>query len=257
MKKVLLFASAAVLVLSSCKKDNDRKETMFKGEVKTFQHGKAWTWYEIDASNNPVRMAIAIDDAAMNSLSREGMEDGAHSHENSLSLNLPAQANTTPFRHVMLDWNPMGHEPEFYMKPHFDFHFYETTEAERLTIPAYQEAPEKFDNVPGPDYMPVNYIGIPEGVPQMGKHWVDVTSSEFTPAGFTQTFIYGTYNGKVTFYEPMITEEFILSHPSFERAIPTPAKFQVSGWYPTKMRIAKENGATNIILENFVRRQAN
>jgi hypothetical protein len=257
MKKIFLFASVALLALGSCRKDTDKGAKIFNGEVKTFQHGKAWTWYEVDDKDKPVRIAISIDDAAMNSLDAGQGNEGGHQHQNSLSLNLHAKAgSTTPFRHVMLDWNPAGHPPGFYLKPHFDFHFYTTTEAERLAIPAYEQAPEKFDNVPGTDYMPVNYVGIPEGVPQMGKHWVDVTSSEFTPAGFNQTFLYGSYNGKVIFYEPMITEQFIKDNPTFERSIPLPAKFQQVGWYPTKMRIAKQNGATHIIIENFVQKTA-
>jgi len=87
-------------------------------------------------------------------------------------------------------------------------------------------------------------------------HWLDFTAPELNGATFTQTFIYGSYDGQVTFYEPMITEQFILANPAFERAIPQPAKVQKTGYYPTKMRIAKADKITNIILEGFVLRQA-
>ncbi|RYZ28235.1 MAG: hypothetical protein EOO10_10235, partial [Chitinophagaceae bacterium] len=72
MKKVLFFASVALLAFSSCKKDNNEKkdEKVFKSEVQQFQHGKAWTWYEEDGNKNPLRIAIAFDDAAFNSLDR-------------------------------------------------------------------------------------------------------------------------------------------------------------------------------------------
>jgi hypothetical protein len=260
MKKIFLFASVAVVAFSSCKKDADKeeKERSYKGEAKAFQHGSAWTWYEVDKTNKPLRIAIAIDDAAMASLDRGHGGDGGHNHANAVSLKLPAQANSTPFDHVLLEWNPIGHPPAgVYTKAHFDFHFYTTSEADRLAIPLYEQAKSKFDNFPAAGYLPANYVAIPEGVPQMGKHWVDVTSGEFTPAGFTQTFLYGSYDGKVTFYEPMITEEFLLDNPTFERSIPVPEKFAKQGWYPTKMRVSKANGATNIIIENFVQRQAN
>lgn len=255
MKKVLLFAAVGLFALSSCKKDNDEKETVYKGEVKTFQQGKAWTWYEEDISGKPLRIAIAIDDAAMNTLDRE--TTGGHNHANSISMKLPAKAGATPFNHVMLDWNPAGHPPmNIYTKPHFDFHFYTTTEAERLAIPVYEEAQEKFDNFPF-EYMPAGYIPIPGGVPQMGTHWVDQTSPELQPGGtFTQTFLYGSYDGEVNFYEPMITEEFLLANPTFQRDLPVPAKFSHAGWYPTKMRVEKKNGVTNVIIENFVQRSA-
>ena len=90
----------------------------------------------------------------------------------------------------------------------------------------------------------------------MGCHWIDFTSPELNGQLFTQTFIYGSYDGKVIFYEPMITEAFIKANSNFERAIPQPVKFQKTGYYPGKMRIAKQNGVTNIILEGFVLHQA-
>jgi hypothetical protein len=256
MKKLLLPVLALAVAFTSCKKDND-KQTLFKGAVKDFQMGKAWTWYETDGAGKPMRLAIAIDEAAMNTLDRSIPGEGNnHMHENDIVLTFPAQVSaSTPFNHVGLGWNPHGHEPEFiYGLPHFDFHFYEITPEQVAAIPLYDDAPEKFDNAPAADYFPANYFNPGGGVPQMGVHWLDATSPEFNGQTFTQTFIYGSYDGKVTFYEPMITEAFILNNPSFQRAIPQPAKFQKSGYYPTKMRIQKTAGVTNIILEDFVYR---
>jgi hypothetical protein len=54
----------------------------------------------------------------------------------------------------------------------------------------------------------------------------------------------------------MITLDFLKNTSSFQRAIPQPAKVQQSGYYPTKMRILKHNGETEIILDEFVYRQA-
>ena len=255
MKKIVLFAGAA-LFFTACTKDSlEKKETVLRGATQKFQHGHAWTWYEEDAAGNPKRLAIAIDDAAMTSLDTSAPGSGGHHHNNALSLALHPNAKATPFTHVLLDWNPKGHEPEpIYGKPHFDFHFYTSTEAERMAIPPYEQAVGRFENLPAPDFFPATYVPVPGGVPQMGKHWVDVTSPEFSGGTFGQTFIYGSYDGKVTFYEPMITEEFIRNNPSFERSIPQPAQFQNSGWYPTKMRIRKSGGVTNVIMEDFVQR---
>jgi hypothetical protein len=78
-----------------------------------------------------------------------------------------------------LDWNPHGHEPEqIYGAPHFDFHFYSISQAERAAIPAYEADPTKFDNGPGAAYLPPTYMNFGGGVPQMGAHWVDITSPE-------------------------------------------------------------------------------
>jgi hypothetical protein len=259
MKNLLLITSVSLLAFSSCKKDNNEKkeEKVFKSEVQTFQHGKAWTWYEEDESKNPLRLAIAFDDAAFNSLDTATPGSGSHHHANSLSLKYhPKATATTPFTHALLDWNPKGHEPEFiYGKPHFDFHFYMQPEVERVAIPLYEQDSMKFKSAPAPGLMPPTYINPGGGVPQMGSHWIDFTSPELNGQPFGQTFLMGSYNGKVTFWEPMITEKFIRDNQSFERSIPQPTRFQTAGWYPTKMRIEKKNGVNSVILEGFVNRQ--
>ena len=52
-----------------------------------------------------------------------------------LTLALPTEAPNTGFDHVMLDWNPAGHEPaHVYTLPHFDFHFYSITPAEVMAM---------------------------------------------------------------------------------------------------------------------------
>lgn len=255
MKKVFLFLIAASLGFVSCKKDHDHPQAkIFKGPAVKFQHGSAWTWYEVDAKNKPIRLGASIDPAAMNSLDTSHPENPGHHHENMISLQFPSQTkDTLPFLHFGLDWNPHGHEPAgIYDKPHFDFHFYMISEAERSAIPAFEEAQAKFENYPDVAYMPENYFPSPGGVPQMGAHWVDITSPELNGQPFTQTFLMGSFDGEVIFYEPMITEGFIRSHTSFERAVPRPAKVQADGYYPTKMRlVTASDGTVNIILENF------
>jgi hypothetical protein len=255
MKKAFLFLMAASLVFVSCKKDHDHPQAkIFKGPVVKFQHGSAWTWYEVDAKNKPLRLGASIDPAAMSSLDTSHPENAGHHHENMVSLLFPSQAkDTLPFLHFGLDWNPHGHEPVgIYDKPHFDFHFYMISEAERNAIPLYEDAQAKFDNYPDIAYMPENYFPSPGGVPQMGAHWVDITSPELNGQPFTQTFLMGSFDGKVIFYEPMITEEFVRAHTSFERAVPRPAKVQKDGYYPTKMRLeTTSDGTVTIILEDF------
>ena len=256
MKKFIFTAISAMALLTSCEK-SDVRQRIFTGPVEKFQHGKAWTSYEIDDSNAPLRLSISIDDAAMNSLDRAVPHSGGHTHDNSVLLKFHPKALETVFNHVSLDWNPHGHEPQpIYGRAHFDFHFYSVTPAEVAAIPPYTVDPVKFDNWPAPAYFPPAYFNAGGGAPKMGAHWVDLTSPEFHGQPFTQTFIYGSYNGQVTFYEPMITEAFILANPSFERSIPQPAKVQKTGYYPTRLRMAKTNGVTHIILEGFVLRQA-
>jgi hypothetical protein len=252
MKRVLMLLCTATIAFTSCKKDG-QKGGIFKGPVTQFQHGKVWTWIEMNGDNKPERVAISIDDDAMNSLDA-GTDEGHH-HGNELSLQFHSRANITPFTHALLEWNPHGHEPAgIYDKPHFDFHFYMIPEKDRLAIPLYETDSTGFLNYPAPGYMPATYVPIPGGVPQMGAHWIDVNTPELNGQPFTQTFLFGSYNGKVAFYEPMITKSFIDANASFERTFGVPTKFKTNGYYPTKMRIVKAEGATHFILEAFVYR---
>lgn len=60
-----------------------------------------------------------------------------------------------------------------------------------------------------------------------------------------------SFDGKVTFYEPMITCEFLKSQKKYERQIPVPSKLQEEGWYPTAIIIVKHDGQTDVILDKF------
>lgn len=252
MKKIGFFVLALAVAFTSCRKDNDSKSGIFKGPEVQVHDGKAWTWGQLNANGNPERLGITINDAAINSLPIGGTSGHEHGGDNNWILKFNPKL-ATPFDHVGLDWNPAGHEPEpIYGKPHFDFHFYMMSEADVASIPPYEVDSSKFKNWPAPDYFPAGYFNAGGGVPQMGAHWVDPSSPEFNGQPFTQTFIYGSYNGQVTFYEPMITLEFLKNTSSFERAIPQPAKVQKSGYYPTKLKVAKHDGLTEVILDGFV-----
>jgi hypothetical protein len=262
MKRIFLIALTAIITFSSCTKDDLKKSGGFyTGPVQKFQHGKAWTWLETDSDDKPIRVAIAIDHDAMNSLDPGTGHTGGHTHQNALSLQFHPKISSTPFQHALLDWNPHGHEPEFiYGLPHFDFHFYMTSEEARKAIPPYQVDSLGFLAYPAPGYMPSTmpnlYVPGPGGVPQMGTHWIDVSSPELNGQVFTQTFIYGSYNREVTFYEPMMTKQFLDDNQNFARDIPVPARFKKAGYYPTKMRVERGNTSTSVILEGFVYRQA-
>ncbi|MDI3320698.1 DUF5602 domain-containing protein [Pinibacter soli] len=255
MKKIGFFVLAIMLIVSSCKKDNDGHSGIFKGPVVQVHDGKAWTWIQLDNSGKPEKLGITIDDAALNSLPIGGDGHTGHDHsgENDWILKYHPKASILPFDHTGLDWNPAGHEPEpIYGKPHFDFHFYMTSADAVDAIPPYELDSLKFNNWPAPAYLPANYFNAGGGVPKMGAHWVDPTSPEFNGQPFTQTFIYGTYDGKVTFYEPMITLDFLKNNTNFERSIPQPLKVQKSGYYPTVERVVKHDGLTEVVLDGFV-----
>lgn len=112
------------------------------------------------------------------------------------------------------------------------------TLSDQLAIPSYDEAPAKFDNLPSSEYIPALYFRGPGGVPQMGVHWVDLLSPEFNGQPFTTTIIYGSYDGKVTFLEPMITSDVIQSRITVHKDVRQPARFSPENkYYPTKLSI--------------------
>lgn len=244
VKTTSLCLISLTLLFQSCK-DDDKSGT-FKGEEATFGFGKAYSYIINDEDGNPVEIGISLDNAAFDNLDNT-------SGDIYLSLDYPKEASKTPFLHQYMGYAPHGHEPVgIYDKEHFDFHFYTTTDAARDAI-----APEdtlKGKTFPTADYFPANTI--PVGfVPSMGQHWIDVTSPELSGAPFTNTFIWGSFDSRINFLEPMITKKFIHDNPQFEAALKLPAKYQDTGkYFPTKYGFKHENGEYHIYLSAFILR---
>ena len=124
-----------------------------------------------------------------------------------------------------------------------------------MAIPPYEVNPTGFDAPLPPGFMPPNYMRIPGGVPQMGAHWADVTSPEFHGETFTSTFIYGTYNGNVTFDEPMITLATLQSGNAVHKPISMPMHFSpVDTYYPSRYNIWQDasNSCHYVSLDNMI-----
>jgi Domain of unknown function (DUF5602) len=128
-RRILTAAFAATVLLMSCDKDDDTKpdDGIIYGPEVTVGNGKARSFFEPEENNHPKTMGIAIDEAALENL---------RGHESFFVLPLPSiAAQTTPYNHISLDWNPHGHGPApIYDKPHFDMHFYMIDEAEKNLI---------------------------------------------------------------------------------------------------------------------------
>jgi Domain of unknown function (DUF5602) len=151
------------------------------------------------ATGRPVEIGAELTEDALVGLPRAQKVPAAHSsmagahlmHE--YLLDLPREADITPFTFIELDWNPQGHEPAgIYDRPHFDFHFYTITRAERDAIdPADRDFVRKAEHMPQPELVPAGYI-VPQPVmpvPRMGVHWVNREADELNGKVFTQTFI--------------------------------------------------------------------
>lgn len=252
MKKFsFLFVSASLLL--SCTKDKD-KSGEFKGPEVQVHDGKAWTSLKLDKSGTPLQLSVVLNDAALNSVPVGGDAGNDHAEHTFILPYHPLVQEITPYKFTMLNWNPNGHDPDqVYTFPHFDIHYYMSPVSEVMT---YTDDVKMNQNLPAGNYLPSNHVPA-NGIPMMGKHWVDITSPELNgTAPFTQTFIYGSYDSKVVFYEPMITLDFLKNTAGFERSIPQPAKFQKAGYYPTKLTIKKHDGLTEVSLDGFIYRQA-
>lgn len=165
-------------------------------------------------------------------------------------LKLPANAKNTPFKHIVVNWNNKGHPPPaVYTVPHFDFHFYTISNRKRKSIvapaaeemcgnPAQPLSCELFDiaTKPLPDeQLPPDYFSPGAVEPGMGNHLLDMFTPELNGGTFTQTWIYGTWNGKISFFEPMITMDYLQSlHGRNCFSLKSPERFAKAGYYPTQ-----------------------
>jgi hypothetical protein len=176
-------------------------------------------------------------------------------------LELPAGTSTAlPFSWIMINWNPAGHHNTPYAQPHFDFHFYlaDRTEIEAIAPGRCGEMVDcedfKRGSVPVPArYLPSGYIDVGAVAPRMGNHLLDSQSPELKDSlPFTSTFIFGAYQGDVTFWEPMITLEFLQKTHDACLAIRQPDAFREAGYYPSQYCVRQDRrGQRTVSLERF------
>ena len=173
-----------------------------------------------------------------------------------------------PVQWTLLNWNSHGHGlPGIYDVPHFDFHFFIQSKAERDAIRSgpcgvavncddYETGKK---DVP-PAYMPQDYNNLAFVEAAMGNHLIDQTSPEWNGVKFTRTFIYGSYDSKISFLEPMITIKWFQDLQAGTNTngcfpIKQPSAWQKPGWYPLNYCIryrANRNDFT-VSLEDFQR----
>jgi len=250
--KFLLFAACIGLFFSCIKEPVKPIITTLKGPEVTMGNGKANSFFKIDNNDTPIEIGFEMTKEALNGLTQIPM-DFANS---TFVLPLDQKAiDVTPFDHLVINWQPHGHPPVgVYTEPHFDFHFYKITLAERLAIPPYTPASAaKIDLLPPSGFMPATYKADPGGIPAMGKHWSDPAA----PSPFSHTMIYGSYNGQVHFVEPMVTLAILQGGTTINIPYAQPLNFAKAGkWYPTKYNIYKDNNTNKhyVTLSEFVRR---
>lgn len=239
-------------LLAACKKDDDKvtpqpQPSTAYGAAVTVGGGTARSFVVSDAAGNPTEIGVRLIETVLTGL------PAMPAYGTMYDLALPATASKMPFDHVSFDWNPNGHEPNpIYGVPHFDAHFYMQPMAAQHAI---TPGDPKGDILPDSTHLPAVYYSFSPNkmpgttVPMMGRHWVDPTSPEFSPAGFSSTFIYGSYDGKVTFMEPMFTKAMLTNSVNVTKEIKQPLVYEAPGkYYPTKYNIRYDAAAKEYII---------
>lgn len=283
----MLLGVGALAVLSGCASlgtSADGAGKRILGWRSDLGKGTVSSYAEVDASGTPRALGVAFSAGALDGLptggsdrhhcfdrNKDGVVDPATECLNQYEVVIPlpcavATRADIPFTWVLLNWNPHGHiPPAVYDVPHFDAHYYMEPIA---NVFALQDGPS------GPEFMrcdqfeaarrsvPSNYIhpdftDLKAAVPAMGNHLVDLTSPEFNKQPFTRTWIFGVYDGKVTFYEEMVTQAFLLSKPGTCFPIKAPPAVGRRGFYPTIscLRHDARTGEYTVSMETCVFRE--
>ena len=228
---ISLLLATAVGVLPSCS-ESTAPETggTYYGSVTQMGGGTGRGFVTLDRSGTHTEVGVAFTEAALAGL-------GADADE--FFFDLPIRMLGTPFRHVVINWEPHGHPPAgVYTVPHLDVHFYMITSQAREAIDLADPAiAAKAASKPATEYMPAGYVaGMASS--WMGLHWRDPSGPEFSGQPFTKTVIYGSYDGAVTFIEPMLARSFLESKPSnVVTTLKLPATFGSRGYQPTSYTV--------------------
>lgn len=211
------------------------------GPSQPLGNGTAKTYVTLDAAGQPTEVGLRLSATALDNLPQNtGPGDAT-------MLAFPDQAVGTPFNHVMLNWNPQGHDPiELFGKPHFDVHFDMVDMAAMQAVnPDDPQFAAKAAHLPDPKYVPQDYVVPPgppaaaQAVPGMGVHLVDGSDPTLVPGkyNFQQIIISGVWDGRYTFTEPMITREWLLTQPTLQGNLKQPQAYQQTADYPTTYSI--------------------
>jgi len=226
--------SPVALTARSEKKLLPTGAALFTGAAQPVGQGAVRPWVKLDENGNPTAIGVTFDEGALEGLPADAPAGKLGSE---YVFALPPEAGV--FDHVLLNWNPHGHQPsKVYDVGHFDFHFYTISRQAREQITATGDDLARTQRRPSAEFVPEGYIYAPNSEePQMGAHWVDPASHEFHGHDFTRSFLYGSYDGRLIFFEPMITKAYLLTKPDVTEPLKLPARYDKSGYYPTRYSV--------------------
>ena len=255
MKNTILRSAAALVLAAPLSACSDGTTTapnkLFRSPSVAVGAGMARTEMEFDRSDQLLSFRLVFNESALTNLptTLPGTE---------FIIPMPSDAPASVFNHVAINWQPQGHPPPMvYMRPHFDVHFYLVPISARDAMtPADPAFGAKALKAPPAEQAPPRYVGDPNAIPRMGTHWTNRDSHEFHGQLFTNTMVYGFYDGKMVFIEPMMTKAYLESKPDETKAIATPSRYAVAGRYPASYRVAFDAATMEyrVELKEFVAR---
>lgn len=248
-------------------------------------NGSIYTFARVNGGGAPLAIGVVLPEQVLESLPSERSDrhrcydldaDGAieeegeclPTHERVLPLPSPVSSRPDiPFKWVLFNWNPVGHAPpHIFDLPHFDIHFYMDTIENTFALMPGPCGPEMLQcdqferaRVPVPSiYVPADFKNVDAAAPAMGNHLIDLTGHEFHGGTFDRAWIYGAYDGRITFWEEMVTLAFLQARPDRCYDIKTPSAYEVAGYYPTRTcyRFDAERAEQRLTLEGFTHREA-
>lgn len=228
--------ATALLALAACGDDGSAPATRtFRGPQVAVGAGMAWSEMVFDGADELQELSVVFTEGALTNLPPT-------LPNTEFIIPMPTQAPATVYNHIGINWQPNGHPPPMvYTVPHFDVHYYLVSLSARDAMTAADPAfAAKLAKAPANDEAPPGYVADVQGVPRMGTHWTDPTSHEFHGSPFTNTMVYGFYDGRMVFLEPMMTKAFLESKPNETKPIKVPARYPTPGRYPTSYRVAHD-----------------
>lgn len=245
--KFMVAIACSILVIA-CSDDNDNpietpQEVLYGKEISVGK-GIVKSFVKKNQQGDPESYGISFSEGALEGLPHEGA---------SYIVPMP-DAHGTLINHVSFDYATHHHAP-VYDTEHITAHFYYISEAEKNAITT--TGPE-IDLLPPAEFHPKDYIPTPGGADKMGKHWPDTTAEELHGKPFKRSLIYGSYNGKFIFMEPLIEMNFLKSKPAAEWPVKEQRKVQTTGFYPASYALSfDQNTKLYSLTFNDLKRKTN
>jgi hypothetical protein len=274
MKKsnlLLLFVATLALCTSSVLADTDigagtaADPAYYYAPTYYLGNGAFRSYIAIDHENE-IAMALGIEFSPAFLIDPPVPTEEIHAFQ--LEIPLPDIAGVyTQFQSYETNWMPNGHPGSPFLLPHIDFHFYLQNKQSRLegitAGPCGPEGASAESFCKGVQPLtalccPPMYINPGLTVANMGSHLIDLLSPVIGGAKFFDTFIFGTWGGRLTFYEPMVTlEAFEMvingTWPKTCATIRNPSRTEVAGMYPSQYcYFATSSGNVRLEMDNFV-----